>query len=510
MSGADDPHVDRFRLAADRHHLPVFQHPQQTGLQRQRHVTDFIEKQRAAIGLLQLAAHAVLARTGETAAAITEQFALDQAFGDRRAVEGDEGFVGALAGVMHSLGKGFLARAGFAIDQQRHVAFEHPQRLAEIRLQRCVTEANARQWLSLGHNWGRGDRRRFTRFAAQQGKQMPPVAGAQRPTRAGIGAGTTEQFIQRTIEKRFHRFAEQTTANMPQQVQRTLVDRADPPFPVKRQQPFAEQADRFGLKMETQQPLIIEAAQEIAALDHLRRQIDQCHGVELALPRDVMARRGHVEHRQQFAVRVEHRARRAGQAGVAAAKVFVLMDGQRLAFDQAGANAVGAFAGLAPVGAEPEPGPFENLALGRRGDAVEDHPARIGQQHRMTGAGELLMQAAHFIAGDLQHLLQAFTTFEHAPVLKHGGRHGQGRIEVIVLKTAQPRTGNRRVGTGPVQVRLALSDGEHLLGMATQMVVVHFLLFSPKGRPFQTTNTDLWRGSLLPLECEALAKAYER
>ncbi|MNN97739.1 hypothetical protein D3C81_2169640 [compost metagenome] len=56
----------------------------------------------------------------------------------------------------------------------------------------------------------------------------------------------------------------------------------------------------------------------------------------------------------------------------------------------------------------------------------------------MASAGELLMQAAHFIAGDLQHLTQAFAAFQYAPVFKHGRRHAQRRVEVIVLKTAQP------------------------------------------------------------------------
>jgi hypothetical protein len=92
------------------------------------------------------------------------------------------------------------------------------------------------------------------------------------------------------------------------------------------------------------------------------------------------------------------------------------------------------------------------------------------------------MQAAHFIAGDLQDLLQSFAAFENAPMFEHGRRHAQRGVEVIVLKTAQPRTGNRWIGTGPVQVRFALGSGENLSGMATQMVVVHFLLFSPKGR----------------------------
>jgi hypothetical protein len=53
-------------------------------LQRQRHVADLVEQQGAAIGLQQLAAHAFLARAGETAAAIAEQLALDQAPGSTR------------------------------------------------------------------------------------------------------------------------------------------------------------------------------------------------------------------------------------------------------------------------------------------------------------------------------------------------------------------------------------------------------------------------------------------
>ena len=164
---------------------------------------------------------------------------------------------------------------------------------------------------------------------------------------------------------------------------------------------------------------------------------------------------------------------------MAAAKVFVLVDGQRLTLHQTGADTVGAFAGFAPVGAEPKAGALENLPFGGRGDAVEDHAAGVGQQHRMAGAGELLMQAGHFVAGDVQHLLQAFAAFQDTAMFQHRRRHGQGRIEVIVLKAAQPGTGDGRIAAGTVQVGLALGDGQYLLGMATQMVVVHFLLFSP-------------------------------
>jgi hypothetical protein len=81
-----------------------------------------------------------------------------------------------------------------------------------------------------------------------------------------------------------------------------------------------------------------------------------------------------------------------------ATEMFILVDGQRLALDQAGANAVGAFAGFAPIGAEPQAGLLEGAFFRLFGDAVEDHPARIGQQHGVTAAGQLAVQAVHLVA----------------------------------------------------------------------------------------------------------------
>ena len=127
-------------------------------------------------------------------------------------------------------------------------------------------------------------------------------------------------------------------------------------------------------------------AQEVTAFDGLGREIHQCHGVELALARGFMTRRRHVQHGQQLAVRIKHRAGRTGQAGVAATKMLVLINAQGLALYQAGADAVGAFAGFTPVGPQPQTCVLEDFALSGRSDAVEDDPAGIGQQHRMASA----------------------------------------------------------------------------------------------------------------------------
>lgn len=96
----------------------------------------------------------------------------------------------------------------------------------------------------------------------------------------------------------------------------------------------------------------------------------------------------------------------------------------------------------------------------------------------MAGAGQLLVQAGHLVAGDLQHLLQAFAAFQQAAVLEHGGRHAQGRVEVIVLQATQPGAGDGRIAAGPLQMGLSLGHGQHLLGVPGEVIAVHFLLFS--------------------------------
>ncbi|PHX37923.1 hypothetical protein AO263_34985 [Pseudomonas sp. NZIPFR-PS5] len=131
--------------------------------------------------------------------------------------------------------------------------------------------------------------------------------------------------------------------------------------------------------MKTQEPLTVEMTQEIAAFDHLRRQIHQRHGVKLALTGHVVPSRRNVQHCKQIAMGIEHRARGTGQPGVAAAKMLVAMDGHRLTLDQAGADAIGALPRLAPVGAQPQTGALENPSIAWLGHAIEDDPAGIGQ-----------------------------------------------------------------------------------------------------------------------------------
>src|SRR5439155_9877412 len=96
----DDAHVglDR-RAAADGRVLALLQDAQEPRLRLHRHVADLVEKERAALGLLETAGAAGVG-AGEGALLVAEQFGFDEIARDRRHVDGDEGPGAALAVVM--------------------------------------------------------------------------------------------------------------------------------------------------------------------------------------------------------------------------------------------------------------------------------------------------------------------------------------------------------------------------------------------------------------------------
>ena len=92
----DDADVDRHRLAAaDAVDDALLDRAQQFRLQPHVHFGDFVEQQRAAVRLLELA-DAAGERAGEGALLVAEQLGFQQVFRDRRAIDRDERFLGAL------------------------------------------------------------------------------------------------------------------------------------------------------------------------------------------------------------------------------------------------------------------------------------------------------------------------------------------------------------------------------------------------------------------------------
>ena len=126
MGGADDPGVDRDRLAAaDPLDHPLLQEAQQLDLQRQRDVADLVEEQRAAMGELDLALGG-LDRAGEGALLVAEQLGLEQVLGDRGAVDRDEAAAAAPARLVDAAGEQLLAGAAGAEQHHRDVGIGDP------------------------------------------------------------------------------------------------------------------------------------------------------------------------------------------------------------------------------------------------------------------------------------------------------------------------------------------------------------------------------------------------
>ncbi len=117
----DDAHIHGDRLvAANAFEGARLKDAQNLGLRGQRHVADLIEKDRAAVTLLELA-DALRGRAGERAPFVAEQFALQQVLRNGRAIDGEEWFPAAAAVVINRAGDQFLAGAAFAGDERRGV-----------------------------------------------------------------------------------------------------------------------------------------------------------------------------------------------------------------------------------------------------------------------------------------------------------------------------------------------------------------------------------------------------
>ena len=128
--GGDHAHVDPLHLvAAERLDLLLLQHAQQLALQRERHVADLVEEQRAAVGELELAVAALAIGARVRAGRHAEELGLEQALGHRGDVDADERPRRAQARGMDRLREHLLAGAGLAEQQHRARGGRHAPRL---------------------------------------------------------------------------------------------------------------------------------------------------------------------------------------------------------------------------------------------------------------------------------------------------------------------------------------------------------------------------------------------
>jgi len=95
----------------------VLQHAQQLGLRKRRHVADFVQEQRPAVGLLE-AADTPLVAPVNAPRSLTEQLAFQQVLGNRRTVDGEKCFA-PVAVLIDRAGHQFLPGARLTSDSAR-------------------------------------------------------------------------------------------------------------------------------------------------------------------------------------------------------------------------------------------------------------------------------------------------------------------------------------------------------------------------------------------------------
>src|SRR5215468_3152125 len=95
MGGDDHSHVHLHRAGStDALHFTLFQHTQELRLHRERHIADFVEKERAAVCLLEFP-EMTGGGSGERSLLVPEEFALDQFGRYSGAIERNERLPGA-------------------------------------------------------------------------------------------------------------------------------------------------------------------------------------------------------------------------------------------------------------------------------------------------------------------------------------------------------------------------------------------------------------------------------
>ena len=131
-----DADVHRDALAAAQPlETSLLKQSQNLGLRVGRHVADFVQEQRAAVALLELA-DAAAVRAGKRSSFVAEQFAFQQRLGNGRTVDRQERRLAAAAVMIEGPGDQFLARPALAENQHIDVLGSNAADLLADRLHR--------------------------------------------------------------------------------------------------------------------------------------------------------------------------------------------------------------------------------------------------------------------------------------------------------------------------------------------------------------------------------------
>ena len=181
-----------------------------------------------------------------------------------------------------------------------------------------------------------------------------------------------------------------------------------------------------------------EVQTEVLGLDAPGRVHDR-HRYQVAEAfSEVGAAGRHVERRDQLPLVVVDRRICAGKQRVAREEVLAAVDREGPLFDQAGADAVGAFAILAPHGAGPQAPFAKDLVVGRRAAPLDRHAVLVGQQH---AAPDTSNRSIKPIEACLRDRYKRLETLARQPEFGVGQPHRGspiGRLEVMQVRRPLP------------------------------------------------------------------------
>ena len=130
VCGGDYAHVYRQGMGvAQAVNFTFLQHAQEFGLQAERHLADFIQQQRAAVGHLKLSGFGGDG-SGKSAAHMAESSLSSRFSGKAEQFTATKGFRGARAGTVNQPRQQFLSGAAFRFDQNVRFGERHAPRLA--------------------------------------------------------------------------------------------------------------------------------------------------------------------------------------------------------------------------------------------------------------------------------------------------------------------------------------------------------------------------------------------
>ncbi|MNF81168.1 hypothetical protein D3C84_634280 [compost metagenome] len=255
---------------------------------------------------MQTPDHAAAPGTGERAFAVTEQFRLDQAFGDRRTVHRDKGLVAAAAGHVQGPRDHFLAGAGFAEQQHRQLV---GQPLTGHAQGTGITDVAAGQGIEIRLRFG-GFRRAARRRAdvdralrcAQGFVEELTFGGLQTADTALVQ--TRQQLQAIDAEKLFATTTDQRRAFGMEQLTRLGADRKNLPTEAYRQQALPRGFEVLPAAVERQHDLVGETGVEHPAFNLADRHGQQRGAVVNAAER---AFAGQVEDAEDVALRAINR-----------------------------------------------------------------------------------------------------------------------------------------------------------------------------------------------------------